>query len=168
MVEMELIGIRTELPSQTPIVLLRELTPSRRVLPIFIGGPEAIAIAFALEGRETERPMTHDLFVQVLESLDATLERIEITALEDNTFFAELHLQTGDGPSIVSSRPSDSIALAVRVGCPIFAAESVLEAAGTVLELDEDGEPEGETNREEVVEEFRRFIDNVNPEDFQS
>ncbi|MCB1250690.1 MAG: bifunctional nuclease family protein [Acidimicrobiales bacterium] len=166
MVEMELIGIRTEVPTQVPIVLLRELTATRRVLPIFIGGAEAIAIAFALEGRETERPLTHDLFVDAIEALGGQLERVEVTNLVDSTFFAELHLRIDGRAVVVSARPSDSIALAVRVGCPIFAAEPVLDAAGTVLELD-DEEGDGEPS-EEVVEEFRKFIDNVNPEDFQS
>ncbi|MFN8038041.1 MAG: bifunctional nuclease family protein [Acidimicrobiales bacterium] len=160
MIEMELIGVRVELPTNNPIVLLKETTGRGRVLPIFIGGPEATAIALALDGVETPRPMTHDLLVTLLGELGARLERIVVTDLQEGTFFADLHLQTPTGPKVVSSRPSDAIALAVRVGAPLFAEEHVVdEAAAPVEEEDE---------REEVVEEFRRFIDTVDPEDFAS
>ncbi len=160
MIEMELIGVRVELPTNNPIVLLKETTGRGRVLPIFIGGPEATAIALALDGVETPRPMTHDLLVTLLGELGARLERIVVTDLQEGTFFADLHLQTPSGPKVVSSRPSDAIALAVRVGAPLFAEEHVVdEAAAPVEEEDE---------REDVVEEFRRFIDSVDPEDFAS
>lgn len=160
MIEMELIGVRVELPTNNPIVLLKETTGRGRVLPIFIGGPEATAIALALDGVETPRPMTHDLLVTLLGELGARLEKIVVTDLQEGTFFAELHLQTPTGAKVVSSRPSDAIALAVRVGAPLFAEEHVVdEAAAPVEEEDE---------REDVVEEFRRFIDSVDPEDFAS
>jgi uncharacterized protein len=160
MVEMELLGVRVELPSNTPIVLLRETSGDNRMLPIFIGGPEATAIALALEGVVTPRPMTHDLMKSVLEELGTSLERVVVTDLRDGTFYAELHLQAGGEGHQVSSRPSDAIALAVRTGSPIFAAEAVLdEVAYTVDESDE---------KEQVVEEFREFIENVSPEDFAS
>ena len=160
MIEMELIGVRVELPTNNPIVLLKETTGRGRVLPIFIGGPEATAIALALDGVETPRPMTHDLLVTPLGELGARLEKIVVTDLQEGTFFADLHLQTPTGPKVVSSRPSDAIALAVRVGAPLFAEEHVVdEAAAPVEEEDE---------REDVVEEFRRFIDSVDPEDFAS
>jgi bifunctional DNase/RNase len=163
MVEMELVGVRVELPSNSPIVLLRETTGQRRVLPIFIGGPEATAIAFALDGVVTQRPMTHDLMKDLLEDLSVQVERIVVTALAERTFFAEIHLVAADGEHRVSSRPSDAIALAVRVGAPIFAAEEVVDEAATVVEEEAD-EPESD----EVVEQFREFIDNVSPEDFAS
>jgi uncharacterized protein len=163
MVEMELVGVRVELPSNTPIVLLRETEGQRRVLPIFIGGPEATAIAFALDGVVTPRPMTHDLIKDLLDELGATVERIVVTDLRESTFFAEIHLRVPGGPHVVSSRPSDAIALAVRVGCPIFASDDVVDEAATVLE--EDAE---EPASEDVVEQFREFIDNVSPEDFAS
>src|SRR5438445_3222217 len=105
---MELIGVRVELPTNAPIVLLRETDGGQRTLPIFIGGPEATAIAFALEGVETPRPMTHDLMKNVLEELNISLERIVVTDLRDSTYFAELHLRGSNGPHIVSSRPSES------------------------------------------------------------
>ena len=163
MIELELIGVRVELPSNTPVVVLRELDGRKRQLSIFIGGPEATAIAFALEGVDTPRPLTHDLFCNVLGELDTTLERVVITELRDTTYYATLHLTTGEELREVSSRPSDAIALAVRTGCPIFAEEDVLDEAGFVEEVDvEDESPEA------VVEEFRQFIDNVSPEDFAS
>jgi len=163
MVEMELVGVRVELPSNSPIVLLRETTGQRRVLPIFIGGPEATAIAFALDGVVTQRPMTHDLMKDLLDDLSVRVDRIVVTALSERTFFAEIHLVAPDGEHRVSSRPSDAIALAVRVGAPIFAADEVVDEAATVVE-DEADEPESD----EVVEQFREFIDNVSPEDFAS
>lgn len=163
MIELELVAVRVELPSNTPVVVLRELAGRRRQLSIFIGGPEATAIAFALEGVDTPRPMTHDLFCDVLDELSVQLERVVITELRDTTYFAALHLSGAGGDSTVSARPSDAVALAVRVGCPIFAAEEVLDAAGFVEET-----VEGQESPEAVVEEFRQFIDQVSPEDFAS
>jgi bifunctional DNase/RNase len=161
MVEMELIGVRVEMPSNTPIVLLRETTGDERKLPIFIGGPEATAIALALDKVETPRPMTHDLLKNVLDEVGAVVERVVVTDLNEGTFYAEIHLSGAAGKRHVSSRPSDAVALAVRADTPIYAEESVLdEVAYTVNEEDE--EPE------EVVEQFREFIDNVNPDDFAS
>ena len=112
---MEVVGVRVELPSNTPIVLLREMAGTRRLLPIFIGGPEATAIALALDEVETPRPMTHDLIKNVLDDLGVSLERLEITDLSDGTFYAELHLRAAGRVTVVSSRPSDGIALAIRM-----------------------------------------------------
>lgn len=162
MVEMELVGVRVELPTNAPIVLLRETTGDHRLLPIFIGGPEATAIAFALENVETPRPMTHDLLKNVLDDLGVRVERIVVTELRESTFFAELHLASNGRVHTVSSRPSDAIALAVRTGTPIFAAETVLDEA-SYPSTEEEGE-----EQEVVVEQFREFIDKVNPEDFAS
>ena len=163
MEEMELVGVRVEMPSSSPIALLREVEGARRVLPIFIGSPEATAIAFALEEVVTPRPMTHDLLREVLDDLGVSLEKVTITDLQDGVFYAELDLHAADGVHTISSRPSDALALAARTGAPIYAAESVLAEAG-YLEDDTADEEEGES--EEVVEQFRDFIDSVNPEDF--
>ena len=133
------------------------------MLPIFIGGPEATAIAFALDGVVTPRPMTHDLMKDLLDDLGARVERIVVTDLSDRTFFAEIHLKANGTTHQVSSRPSDAIALAVRVGAPIFAAEEVVDEAATVIEDDAD-----DSESEDVVERFREFIDKVSPEDFAS
>ena len=158
MVEMELIGVRVELPTNAPIVLLRETDGSHRTLPIFIGGPEATAIAFALEGVETPRPMTHDLMKNVLEELGWQLARVVVTELRESTFFAELHLTSNGQTHVVSARPSDAIALAARTGTTIFADEAAYPPDDEVAEEAQD----------EVVEQFKEFIDSVNPEDFAS
>lgn len=165
MQQMELIGVRVELPSNTPIVLLREMSDAARLLPIFIGVPEATAIAIALDGVSTPRPMTHDLLRDVLEELSADLERVVVTELREKTFYAELHLLHEGSRFVLSSRPSDAIAVAARTGTPIFAEESVIEEAGYTAE----GAPlADEPPAEEVVEQFREFIDSVSPEDFGS
>ena len=161
---MELLGVRLELPANAPVVLLREGSGDRRVLPIYIGPEEARAIALALEGVTTPRPMTHDLLRDVLGALDVDVVSITVTELRESTFYAELELRLGDRTVRVSSRPSDAVALAVRVGAPIFASEQVLADAGMPGGDDEgDGEDE-----EEIVDQFRDFIDQVNPEDFAS
>ncbi|MEZ5180664.1 MAG: bifunctional nuclease family protein [Acidimicrobiales bacterium] len=161
---MELVGVRVEMPSSSPIALLREVGGERRVLPIFIGTPEATAIAFALEEVVTPRPMTHDLLRNLLDDLGVSLERVSVTELRDGVFHAELLLHGHDGTHTVTSRPSDAIALAARTGSPIFADEDVLAEAGY---LEEEPEPESDdAPAEEVVEQFRDFIDSVNPEDF--
>jgi uncharacterized protein len=165
-IEMELVGVRVELPANQPIVLLKERTGTR-YLPIWIGAVEATAIAFALQGVETPRPLTHDLFVQVLRDLGAELSAVHVTELRDGTFYAELHLTSADGgATTVSARPSDAIALASRLGdVPIFGAEAVLEEAG--LEIDDDEESEEGVDPEEEVRRFREFLDDIQPEDFE-
>jgi len=162
---MELVGVRVEMPSSSPIALLREVGGLGRMLPIFIGAPEATAIAFALEEVVTPRPMTHDLLQNVLDDLGVSLAKVSVTELREGVFIAELELHGHDGEHIISSRPSDAIALAARTGAPIFAAESVLEEAGYIEEPD-DPEDDETVQSEEIVEEFRDFIDSVNPEDF--
>ena len=175
MVQLELLGVRVELPSNTPVMLLQELEGRRRKLSIFIGGPEAAAIAFALDGVDPPRPLTHDLACTLISDLGSSLERVVITELRDTTFYADLHLAdpgagSGEDPAeggadipalVLSARPSDAVALAVRVGAPIFATEELLGEAGY-------SESEEEETPEEVVEEFREFIQNVSPDDFAS
>jgi bifunctional DNase/RNase len=165
MVEMELLGLRVEPPSNTPIALLREREGAGRVLPIFIGNAEATAIAFALEEVETPRPLTHDLLKDLLEAMGALLVSVSVTELLNGTFYAELELSTAAGARKVSCRPSDGIALALRAKSPILVSEAVLDEAGQVPEIV--GEGDGE-DAEQVVEEFKDFIEHVNPEDFAS
>ena len=158
MIRLSLVGVRVEVPTNQPIVLLRE-DEGQRYLPIFIGPPEATAIVYALQGMDTPRPMTHDLFKTVLDDMSVQLQQVVITELHDGTFYAEIEL-TGDGNAYrISSRPSDAIALAVRYEdtVPIFADEAVLDEAGVLFENDEE---------EEQIEQFREFLDQVRPEDF--
>lgn len=166
---MEVLGVRVELPTNAPIVLLRERSGDERLLPIFIGGAEASSISRALDGATPPRPMTHDLMRSMLEEVDVTVERVVITELADRTFFADLYLRRTDDTWTISSRPSDAIALAVRTGAPVYAADEVLLEAGYIAE-DDDLEDEAEDgdgeDHEEVVEEFRQFIDEISPEDF--
>jgi bifunctional DNase/RNase len=161
-IPVELLGVRLELPANTPIVLLRETQGRRRVLPIYIGGAEATAIAYAIEGVVPPRPLTHDLLRDVLGELGARLEQVVVNDLRDHTFFAELHLVVGGAPHVVSSRPSDAIALALRTSSPLFVAERVMDEAGQEQtdEAEETAEPE------EILDEFRDFIEHVRPEDF--
>ncbi len=161
MIEMEVMGVRVELPTNSPIVLLREMGGTERLLPIFIGGPEATAIALALDGVDTPRPMTHDLFLLALGEAGSEVTKVVVTEVRDRTFFAELYLRTPAGERVISSRPSDAIALAVRAGAPVYASDDVLADAAFV-----EGEKSDDTER--VVEEFREFIDQISPEDFES
>ena len=166
MVEVHLAAVRVDIQSKNPVVLLQE-REGARTLPIFIGPAEARAIALALEGVVTERPMTHDLIKDLMEALGARLARIVITELRDTTYFAEMHLDVGDRRVVVSSRPSDAIAVAVRTGTPLFVSDELLEAEGLVLQAEEGGDEEGdEGNPEELVDQFREFIQGVRPEDF--
>src|SRR3954454_7442984 len=133
---MELLGVKLELPVNMPVLLLREQTSDRRVLPIYIAQPEAQSIQWAIEGKEPPRPMTHDLMRDLLNALSARVSRVIITELRESdggggTFFAEIELDLSGREIRVSSRPSDAVALAVRVGAPIFADEAVLAAAAT-------------------------------------
>ena len=150
--QMDVVGVRVEMPSNQPIVLLREVE-GERYLPIWIGAVEATAIAFAQQGVVPPRPLTHDLFTEVLEVLGHELTRVQIVRLEDKVFFAELLLDAG---TIVSARPSDAIALALRTGATITVADDVLDAASITMTAEEDDE----------VEKFRQFLDEVSAEDF--
>ncbi len=152
--QLDVVGVRVEMPSNQPIVLLRE-RDGERYLPIWIGAVEATAIAFAQQGVVPPRPLTHDLLRDVISALDRPVERIHITDLRDGVFFAELHFADG---VIVSARPSDAIALALRTNSPIFSGPEVLDEAGIMIPDEEDDE----------VEKFREFLDQISPEDFDS
>jgi uncharacterized protein len=155
-VPVELVGVRLQLPTNQPVVLLREAAGTR-FLPIWIGAVEATAIAYAVEGLVPMRPMTHDLMKVVAESLGGSVSRVVVTELREAVFYADLVLDR-DGEEIhVSARPSDAIAFAVRAGAPLFAAPEVLEEAGVEIK---DAEEESE------IEKFREFLDEVSPEDF--
>jgi bifunctional DNase/RNase len=155
-VPMDITGVRMELPSNTPIVLLRE-QEGERFLPIWIGPVEAMAISSAIDGVEPPRPQTHDLLSSVIESLGATLTRVVVTELRDNIFFADLVLDLAGREVIVSSRPSDAVALAVRTRAPVFARPGVLDEAG--IEIREEEE-------EAEIERFREMLEDISVEDF--
>lgn len=161
---MELVGVRVEVPDNTPVLILREHGGQQRLLPIMIGPAEASSIHYALEGVTSPRPMTHDLFVDVLATLGATLDHVVVTEIREHTYYATLHLQTPTGMRQVSSRPSDAMALAARTGSPIFATEALLDEVGqdpaAAAALDVEGEEES------ILDEFRDFIENISPEDF--
>ena len=151
--ELSVVGVRVELPSQQPIVLLKEVAGDR-FLPIWIGAVEATAIAFAQQGVVTARPMTHDLLRDVLEALQRPLRTVTITDLREGVFYAELAFE---GDVVVSARPSDAIALAIRTGAEIRCVPGVLDEAGIAL-------PD---EQEDEVEKFREFLDTITPEDFE-
>jgi len=165
MVEVQLRAVQVDVQSNTPVLLLTEATGTGRTLPIFIGAPEATAIAFAVQGVSTPRPMTHDLLREIVEALGARLERVVITELRSATYFAELHL-VRDGVAVqVSSRPSDAVALAVRTGSPLFVSDELMDAEAVMLPPDEEDD-EDEVSPDELVGQFREFLDDVRPEDF--
>lgn len=151
--EVDVIGVRVEMPSNQPIVLLREVS-GERYLPIWIGAVEATAIAFAQQGVVPPRPLTHDLMKDMLLATGNGLAEVQITQMKDGVFYATLVLDSG---AEVSARPSDSIALALRTGARIVCAEAVLDEAGLAV-------PE---EQEDEVEKFREFLDHVTPEDFE-
>jgi bifunctional DNase/RNase len=152
--QLTVVGVRVELPSNQPIVLLKEAAGDR-YLPIWIGAVEATAIAFAQQGIVPARPLTHDLLKNVVEALKASLEAVLITDLRDGVYFADLRF--GDG-TVVSARPSDAIALAIRSGTVIYAEEAVLDTAGIPIADEQETE----------VERFREFLDQISPEDFET
>ncbi len=155
---MELVGIRIELPSNVPILLLRE-RDGARYLPIWIGPNEATAIALAQQGVEPQRPMTHDLLKLVLDELETTVVRIDVTELVGGTFYANLVMQQSSEEVTISARPSDAVAIAARTGAPLFADRGLLDDAG--VEIEEDGQ-------EDEIERFREFLDDISPDDFGS
>lgn len=150
--ELEVVGVRVEMPTNQPLVLLREVEGSR-YLPIWIGAVEASAIAYAHQGAATVRPLTHELMQRLVEALGDELSEVRIVDVHDGVFFAVLAFASG---TEVEARPSDSIALALRAGARIVCTEDVLDEAGIASTTDED----------EEVEKFREFLDEVEPEDF--
>ena len=165
MVRVLLRAVRVDLQSNTPVLLLQETGGEGRTLPIFIGSPEATAIAYALQGVTMPRPLTHDLMKDMLGALDIGVERVIITELRASTYYAEMHLVRGDERTIVSSRPSDAVAVAVRTESPLFVSDELMESEGIILALD--AEEEEDDTPDELVGQFRQFLDSVRPEDFE-
>ncbi|MHA7158850.1 bifunctional nuclease family protein [Glutamicibacter sp. PS] len=160
MLELEFAGIRIQLPSNQPLLLLKR-SGTDIYLPVWIGAPEASAIAMTEQGLTPPRPMTHDLIMSILETLSARLERIEIVSVNNAVFTADLVLSNG---SRVDARSSDAVALALRAECPILCTEEVLQSAGVEI----DTEAQNAENPEDELKEFRDFLEHIDPEDFSS
>ena len=160
MQEMVIYGVSFDMVGKQPIVLLKTVD-GNKFLPIWIGHPEAASILMKLQGATTPRPMTHDLLCEMLGELDVKCTQVAVTELRENTFFASITLSINGRELEIDSRPSDAIALAVRSGAPIFAAEDVI--AESAIEFEHEVE-----DTEEVVEKFKDFLENVNPEDFST
>ena len=150
----EVFGVRVEMPGNQPIVLLREVSGDR-YLPIWVGSAEASAISLAQQGIEAARPLTIDLLIKLLDQTNTVLKQIEVSQLVDGIFYADLVFEDD---TRISARPSDAIALALKLNIPIFSAESVLNQAGITIAEEPDSEAE--------LEKFREFLDQINPEDF--
>jgi uncharacterized protein len=158
---MSIYGINLDLFSSSPIVILK-VEDENRYLPIWIGQPEARSILMKLQNQEFSRPLTHDLAVNLVSELGGSMQRVTVTELRDSTFFATISLQINGRTVEIDSRPSDAIALAVRSGAEIFAADEVIEEAAVVFE-----EAMEETPEEEVVDKFKDWMNQVSPEDFK-
>lgn len=165
MLQVRIAGLTLDAATEQPVLLLSPVTDGtepqdeRKALPIWIGSPEATAILLSIEGIGAPRPMTHDLMKSIIETTGYVLVRIEITRLEGGTFYAALVLLGDEGEVTIDARPSDSVALALRIGCPMFVSKIVFEeAAVEVTEVDEDDE----------VEQFRAFLEDLDPSDFMS
>ena len=156
--EVQIYGVSFDMVGKQPIVLLKTIDDNR-YLPIWIGHPEAAAILMKLQGADTPRPMTHDLIVDMLDQVETKVERISVNELRDNTFFATITLSVSGTEIEIDSRPSDALALAVRLQAPIFVAEEVIEESS--IEFDQ-----GIEDNEQVVEKFKDFLDDISPEDF--
>ena len=158
MQEMVIYGVSFDMVGKQPIVLLKT-RDGNKFLPIWIGHPEAAAILMKLQGASTPRPMTHDLLSDVLDQIDAKCEKVSVTELRENTFHASITVKQNGSEIEIDSRSSDAIAVAVRAQVPIYAADSVIEESAIEFEGDE-------VNEEEIVDEFKRFLDRVSAEDF--
>jgi bifunctional DNase/RNase len=172
MVNMEIVGVRIEMPSNQPIVLLKEVDGSR-FLPIWVGAVEATAIAFAQQGMVAQRPLTHDLIANILEAADLTMTAVQVVQLKDGIFYAELQVRTDSGTVLkISARPSDAIAIALRTKSNILADSDLLDEVGIDIPERLLGEGEiglgtgGEAGSDVELERFREFLDQINPEDF--
>ena len=155
-----------EATSGVPLVVLREDDAPHRLLPIFIGGPEAAAIALAVTGQASPRPLTHDLMAALVQSLDGHLDSVEVTELREGSYFATLSVHGAAGEQRLDTRPSDAIALAVRLGAPLFVADEVLDEAGTLPAAESVEAVMDEVTIDQAVDQFRAFLDDIDPSQF--
>jgi len=164
MQEMVVYGVSFDMVGKQPIVLLKTVL-TNRFLPIWIGHPEAAAILARLQDSETPRPMTHDLFATALDEMDAEVVKISVVEMKDSTFFAKITLQRNGSEVELDARPSDAIALALRAKAPIFAADDVIEQSAIQME-DENSEAATGADPEQLVEDFKQFLEDVRPDEF--
>lgn len=165
--QVDVVGVRLELPSNQPVLILRD-QQAARYLPLWIGTAEATAISLALDGVEPQRPLTHDLLVNIIDQLGGKVTSISVSELVEGTFYATINFLNHDS---ISARPSDAIALAIRNQVPVFVAQEVMDFAGMDLAIDDDFEPNagstrGEEMSQEELDKFRAFLDDIQPEDF--
>ncbi|NYE19384.1 bifunctional nuclease family protein [Microbacterium immunditiarum] len=161
MVQVRVAGVALDAARQHVILLkpIDDLPGAGQILPIWIGQQEATSILIAVEGAPVPRPLAHDLMRAMLDTLDAKVTRVEVSRIDDGTFYADITLQSPAGERVVDARPSDAIALASRVGAPIWVADDVIEEAGV-----DDFMPEEDAS--DRLDEFKKFLDDVEPEDF--
>ena len=163
-VEMKVKNLAFDLSKSGAMVFLEEIN-GKRVLPIWIGIFEANAIALELRKISTARPMTHDLILNIIKGLEAEVVKIVVTELKDNTFYATIHMNTKDGKVVIDSRPSDAIAVALRVGTTIYVVDEVINQAGRAEEAEAGGKA-GDTT-EDKTEEFMEWLEKLDPDDFK-
>ena len=157
----ELEGIRVEVPSNIPVMLIREIDEARRVIPIYIGEAEASSISVALSGVAPDRPLTHDLMLNTIAEMGGEVVMVVVTDVQEHTYFANIHIAVDGVEKVISARPSDAIALAVRAEIPVFVESDLMDKVGkSAVTADESDE-------EEILDDFREFINSINPEDFQ-
>ena len=157
MIEMKVMGIALDTRTGSPIVVLHDID-NRKALPIWIGSAEASAIIRKIENISVSRPMTHDLIIQIVEQLGGKIDRIEINDVEKETYYANIYLVKGDEELVIDARPSDAIAIAIRVDAPIYVTANVLANGSVSCDAAKD---------EEEAQEFRDFIQSIKPSDFE-
>ncbi len=156
MIKVEIAGIAIDKTSNSPVVLLREMSEKKRILPIWIGPYEAEAISQGLRGEKFKRPLTHDLILDILRGLKVDVSEVVVSSLEDDTYYAEIYLKKGNAIFKIDSRPSDSLAIASKNKVPIYVEEEVLDKGGIELEIGED----------QKIKDIRKYMEDINPEDF--
>jgi len=155
-IKVEIAGIAIDKTSNSPVVLLREMSEKKRILPIWIGPYEAEAISQGLRGEKFKRPLTHDLILDILRGLKVDVSEVVVSSLEDDTYYAEIYLKKGNAIFKIDSRPSDSLAIASKNKVPIYVTEEVLDKGGIELEIGED----------QKIQDIRKYMEDINPEDF--
>ena len=169
MVQVRVLGVALD-AAQQHIVLLKPLLDepgTGRVLPVWIGAQEATSILIAMEGQQAPRPLSHDLITTLFGAVGAVIRRVDVTRIDEGTFFAEISLTTPSGAQVLDSRPSDAIALALRADAPIWVSDEVIDEAGIPAEMVDFGADDADGDEEEKLDEFKKFLDDVDPEDFQ-